>query len=363
MPTPAAPTPRSRRRRRRIWLGASLAVVAAAIAAAVIATTGNAPSGPPVKPWRSLSSALAGAKPGDTIVLPSGTYGRPGVLTTIDLNGTAGAPITIEGPASGAPVDFVGATRINGSHLVLTNLHFKGPTGPVLARTSDNPGGEEVLVAVYGDNVSLRHDEVSGDRWHAGVYVAGAQDLRITGSFIHDNGDRSAAAQANLDHGIYWANGSGLVANDLIEHNVAFGVHLYPAAGPVTVTNNTIVANGRSGVIVSAHSFHCVIVNNIVFGNVQNGIRSSSDLAGNGNAVLDNLLWANGERNFGTDLTGLAVSGNITVDPRFAGPRDFRLRSGSPAIGRALAQYAPRDDILGHARKPDHADLGAFESG
>jgi Right handed beta helix region len=362
MPTPAAPTPRSPRRR-RTWIGVSLAVLAAAVAAAVVVTSGNGPSGPPVKPWRSLSSALAGAKPGDTIVLPSGTYGRPGVLTRIDVSGAPGAPITIKGPTSGPPVDFVGATRINGSHLVFANLHFKGPTGPVLPRTSDNPGGEEVLVAVYGDNVSLRHDEVSGDHWHAGVYVAGAQDLRITGSFIHDNGDRSDPAQANLDHGIYWADGSGIVANDLIEHNLAFGVHLYPSAGPVTVANNTIVANGRSGVIVSAHSFHCVVVNNIVFGNVQNGIRSSSDLAGNGNAVLGNLLWANGERNFGTDLTGLAVSGNVTADPRFAGPRDFRLRAGSPAVGRALAQYAPRDDILGRPRPRGQADLGAFESG
>ena len=78
---------------------------------------------------------LRALRPGDTLRLAAGTYtGTPDTpgLPVYNLHGTADAPITIEGPAKGAPAVFVGVrnhntVRIaNTSHVVLRDFHVDG---------------------------------------------------------------------------------------------------------------------------------------------------------------------------------------------------------------------------------------------
>jgi Right handed beta helix region len=313
-----------------------------------------------VTPQRSkLSRALRAARPGETIALPAGTYGRPGTVLRVERGGSAGRPIVVRGPRRGAPAVVRGHVRIDASHVRFDRVVFAGPTGAVLPKSDGNPRGEEVEVWVRGADVELSSCEVRGSAWHAGVFVTG-RDVRIVRCHIHHNGDAGRDGAANLDQGVYWDSGSGLLANNLIDHNVAFGVQLYKAPSGVKVLNNTVVRNGRAGVIVSADAASNVVANNIVAFNGAPAV--SFDLNGRGNMLTGNLFWANGKAALAS-TDGLRSQSNIEADPRFVGRDDYRLRSGSPAAGRALRAYPVDGDLVGHGRPAGRpADLGAYQS-
>jgi nitrous oxidase accessory protein NosD len=217
-----------------------------------------------------------------------------------------------------------------------------------------------VLVSVmYGSDVEISGSEVRDSAWHAGIYVWDATGVRIVGNRIHDNGDRTEPSQANLDHGIYWAGGSGVVANNVIDHNVAYGVHLYPEANGVTVTQNTIVHSGRGGVIVADQAANTLVTNNVIADNDLYGIRGY-DLTGTGNVARRNLLWHNGSENLSG--AGIALSDNIVADPRLG--TDLRPLASSPAIDAASPGAVMPVDLDGVARpRGAGPDIGAYEAG
>jgi hypothetical protein len=137
---------------------------------------------------------------------------------------------------------------------------------------------------------------------------------------------------------------------------------------------NTSYTSGyrAAGIIVGGDGLgltadNIVIVNNIVawnnygiYGYYEDGSRGP---IGSGNVARRNLLYSNRYGNLRNDRPVIAFRDNITDhDPRFLdrGAADFRLTRGSPAVGRALPQFALKFDYSGHKRvgKPD---LGAFE--
>jgi parallel beta-helix repeat protein len=288
-----------------------------------------------------------------------GTYGARGASNELWHSGTARARITVMGqPGARRPI-VRGFTRLAGAHLRLSGLVFAGPTGNVQPARGDNPGGEQVVVAITGDDVTISDSVVRDGAWHAGIYVDGADGTRLIGNHIHDNGNRSDRAHANLDHGIYWARGTGQITNNVIERNVARGIQLYPAASGVVVTHNTIVGNGRSGIQLGAQASNNVIANNIVAFNRGSGIRSS-DLAGGNNQVVNNLVWSNDAGNIGPQKEGLSFARTIEADPRLR-RATYCPERGSPAIDRALSTYSPSQDYRGTRRVRRDADLGACE--
>jgi hypothetical protein len=267
-----------------------------------------------------------------------GTYGRRGTRLRIDRDGTSDNRITVRGEPGASRPRILGHVRIDGDHVRLDHLLLDGPTGPLLPRTAANPRGEEVEVWVRGHDVELSDCEVRQSAWHAGIFVTG-DDVRLLGNHIHDNGDPGQASAANLDHGIYWDSGSGLLANNLIDHNVAFGIHLYRHPAGVKVVHNTVVRNGRSGIILSAAASDVDVSSNIVALNARPDL--SFDLHGTGNSATGNLFWSNG----GTGVTatdGIQVADNVVADPLFAGPDDFRPARGSPAGRRGLGAFGSR---------------------
>jgi hypothetical protein len=312
-------------------------------------------------PWRSLAKAVSAAVPGDTIVISAGTYGARGTRLLVSTSGTASAPITFVGDPAGPMPTVLGFVRVSASHVRLRGLLFDGPTGAVLTPTSSNPLGEEVQIAVYGDHVEISGSEIRNNKWHAGIYLDGADDVRILGNHIHDNGNFNRPEQANLDHGIYFARGSGLVANNVIEHNLAHGVQLYPYASNVVVQQNTIVRNGKAGVIIGKAAANNLIVNNIVAHNTDNSIRSHS-LTGTGNVARDNVIWANGNGNLGTQTTGITLLANLVADPRFTSTTNYRLTTTSPARDRANPNHSTPTDRDNIPRPQGPApDIGAYE--
>lgn len=313
-------------------------------------------------PWRTLAKAIRAARPGETIILRSGVFAARGSRTDWITSGTAGASITFEGDRQGPRPVILGYNKIEGSHLRLSYLAFQGPTGRVHPPSAENPGGQEVMVWVAGSDDELDRCQITGSRWHAGVYVAGGGHVDLVANSISHNGDFGNLAQANLDQGVYWSSGSGgLIADNLIADNLANGVQLYPAARDVTVEENTIVGNGKSGVIIANDAADNVIINNIVARNSGDSVRSFA-LIGSSNLVENNLVWDNSGGGLGTEAAGLTLRSNIRADPRFTAANDYRPQPGSPAVGRLL--WIPASlpyDIDGASRWP-RPDIGAFQS-
>lgn len=268
--------------------------------------------GSATRPFRTPDRALRAAGPGDTIVLTPGTYGRRGEVLRLRASGRQGKPITIRGRLRGARPRLLGQVRVEGDYVRLIRLVFDGPTGQVDEPSPDNPGGEDVQVWIRGDRVTLADSEVRANLWHAGVFVT-ADDARILRNRVHDNGDRSDPARATLDQGIYWSSGSGgVIAGNLVQRNVGFGIQLYPDARDVRVVGNTLVRNGRAGVVIAGSTSGVTVTRNIVAFN--GDPRVTVSLSGAGNRLAENLFWANGASAVSA-TKGLAVGENATADP------------------------------------------------
>ena len=164
--------------------------------------------GTAAEPWRTIEQAIASVSPGATVVLLPGTYGAIDATTTMDRAGTPSAPITFRGDPGGPMPRILGHFKIAASHQRFNYLLFDGPTGKVKPASADNPDGEQVQVMIYGaavNGVEISDSEIRDSLWHAGIYLSTANDVRITGNYIHDNGDRNNPGQENLSHGIYFA--------------------------------------------------------------------------------------------------------------------------------------------------------------
>jgi Right handed beta helix region/Protein of unknown function (DUF1565)/RTX calcium-binding nonapeptide repeat (4 copies) len=317
------------------------------------------------QPWRTLAKAVASVSPGHTVVLLPGTYGARGTTNMMSRGGTAQAPVTFRGQPGAELPRILGLVKITSSHQRFNHLLFDGPTGMVKPPTSDNPDGEQVQISILGPAVSgieISDSEIRDSGWHAGIYLDTAEDVRITGNYIHDNGDFFDPVQENTSHGIYFSAGSGLIANNVIEHNVARGVQLYEGPHDVVIANNTVVGNGKAGIQFGNETTRSIAVNNVVAYNGSYGIRSAA-LTGTSNVVKRNLVWQNGSWNL-SPSDGLTLIDNLTLNPGFGPSDDFRATTASPLVDRALGGYAPPMDFDGEARPQGAApDLGAFESG
>jgi hypothetical protein len=310
------------------------------------------------QPWRTLGHAVQAAQPGDDVKFLAGVYGGYGIRTDWTAQGSSGAPITFDG---GGHATIRGYNKIVGSHLRVVGFSFRGPTGPVDARTAANPAGEEVMIWIAGGYVEVAHSEVTGSRWHAGIYVSGPGGVRIIADYVHRNGAFGDRAQANIDHGIYWGHGGGgVIADSVIAGNLADGVQLYPDATHVVVEQNTIVGNGKSGILISGRAAHNVVVDNIIAGNRENSVRTY-ELTGRDNVAENNLVWHNGDGNIGRQAAGLTLRHNLRANPRFVGPHNFHLKCGSPALGKAVRTGASLLYDIDGVSRGRWPDLGAYQ--
>ena len=302
------------------------------------------------RPFRTIGSALRLAKAGDTVLVRAGTYTE---WASFEGAGSAGAPVVLSNYPGERP-SITGRLRITGSYFRVSGFAFLG-------QTSANRSGTMIYVT-GGRHVEITGNEIA-NAWTHGIYLdAGATDIAITRNWIHDNG-----THAVYDHGIYWETArSGVIANNLVTGNRANGMQLYPNADDVVVTHNTVVGNGRFGIVVGGESTTSdgnMIVNNVVAFNADYGIRTYwGGPVGSGNVAQANLVYGNPKGNtFGSGMTFL---NSIVADPKFVARSsgDYHLGSGSPAIDRALAAYAQPVDYDGRSRPQGAAaDLGAFE--
>ena len=242
--------------------------------------------------------------------------------------------------------------RLTGNWLRLRNLVYDrnyAYASPVDLACTGEP------LHILGDDIELKGLEVRNGN-SSGIFLGGADRATIEGNWIHDNG-----THANADHGIYWSSGSGgTIANNVIERNLVYGIQMYPSPTGQLITQNTLVANGRAGMVLSGAS-NVVVVNNISAWNREEGIRTGSG-SNSGVVVERNVLFGNSADYYWQ--TPLTVISTIHADPFFVnrGAGNFHLAAGSPAVDVAISRYSTSTDYDGASRPSGAApDIGAFE--
>ena len=166
------------------------------------------------------------------------------------------------------------------------------------------------------------------------------------------------------------------ISNNVVLRNERSGVHIADYSSGtgsmknISIVNNTIDSNGTNadggsdwgdgGIFQIAASAQAVVIrNNIVSNNRVFSIVLGDGVAAAGQTAIDHNLFY-GFRDFSGETRGL---GPVEGDPLFQNPdAGMSLRAGSPAIDAGSAESAPTQDFTGRAR-PQGAgiDIGAFE--
>jgi hypothetical protein len=261
----------------------------------------------------------------------------------------------------------------NGSYVEINGFDITGP-----GRLGVQNMGSNTLVT----NNRIHHLTLSGGctgSGGAGIVNANYSSANgdIVGNVVHDIGKPGAC---NGVQGIYSSNKGGKIMNNVVYRASAYGIHLWHAATDVTIANNTVFANGSSGMgggIVTGvgdspggvQLKNTKVINNIVYKNPRLGISqycySGQSCIGSGNITANNLVNGNGSA---ISLKTGSATGTITLDPKFvsynpAATGDYRLQSTSPAVNKGTLSSAPTTDINLVARpKGGAVDIGAYES-
>jgi len=340
-----------------------------------VATNGaDSNAGTQAKPFKTLTKAAAAAKAGTTVHVAAGTYS--GNVTT-KVSGTSSNRIRFVSDAKwGAKIVGTGAEAAwtnSGNYIEINGFDISGS-----GRLGIVNNGSNTLVS----NNHIHDIKVSGGcsgGGGAGVVNANYSGSNgdIIGNVVHDIGTPGGC---NGVQGIYSSNKGGKIMNNVVYRASSYGIHLWHAATDVTIANNTVFANGSSGmgggiVIGTGDSPGGVqmkntrIINNIVVNNPRSGIMqycySGESCIGSGNVTANNLVYGNGSA---ISLKTGSATGTISADPKFvsynpAGTGDYRLQSSSPAVNTGSATSAPANDILGTARPLGGAvDIGAYEN-
>ncbi|MEN6306438.1 MAG: right-handed parallel beta-helix repeat-containing protein [Anaerohalosphaeraceae bacterium] len=239
----------------------------------------------------------------------------------IQLNG-----IGVSGCSGGIQTNFftqnnMGLSDCNGeiwsNTISFNTTGMKSCSGQIADNTVSNNAG-------YGLNQckgQIRDNRIM-DNGLAGISGGGDAESVVTGNFVIHNaaGIAGLTAEVIRENVISLNVGDGLsncttegIRNNIVAQNAGYGI----TGSTGMVTNNTVAANGNTGIKSSG-----AIKNNIVAYNAGYGIE--------GGQIAYNCLWQNTGGLYSGSVPG---AGNVAVDPLFADKEngDYHLKS---AVGR-----------------------------
>ncbi len=280
----------------------------------------------PPNAFTTIQAAINAASPGDTVVVPAGTY-----VEQINM-------------AEGVHVDGAGRDET----LVVGGFVFTGfTTDTVLSDlsvfdTGYATGGTAYtydLIVINGGDATLR--DVGAFYGRYGIYAYFADEVTVD--------------DARLGANWYGANAIGTTAFDISNSFVysggVGGIVTYGGSGG-DIFNNTVIANGYgggstaylTGGISSGSGGSERIYNNILVSNYY-GLNCASCAASWG----DNLVWGN-STDYVNDAS--AAASDLSADPRFNNPSegDYSLASTSPCIDAGNSSLFASTDKDGESR-------------
>ncbi|MGI5125271.1 right-handed parallel beta-helix repeat-containing protein [Pseudonocardia sp. CA-107938] len=362
------------------------------------------PTGPVINVAKggSISAALAKAKPGDTVLVPGGTYS--GGLD-VGVNGAPGKPITIQA-VPGQKVTITGGGGGNGlidlggrSNITMIGIGVKG---------SDSHG----IFAQGAKNIVLRDCEVA-DSQDGGIVFLESSNIKVQRCDIHGNNARGTSASneamsfdhtdnfeisfskvhGNGEEGIdaKYESSAGKIFSNTVDGNRGPNIYV-DSAKDVEVFNNTVTGTteeSKAGISIAVENLsdtkraaNIKVYNNVVRGNAGGGIGFWTESSGtfSGIQILNNTVVNNSGSDLkidGGNFSGLNIlrnnilgsaggTGSFTADHNIIGSigglldNALKVVAGSKAIGAGSPDGAPIFDITG-AKRTGGIDIGAFE--
>jgi hypothetical protein len=319
----------------------------------------------------SLRQAVAKAEPGDTVVVPAGTYtltlGWISIAKGIAVQGAGAdsARVVAEGPIHAFQVESPAPATISGMSITAGHV-TSGPTISFFLHGGavyNTPGSWLTLQGVSVSGTTLETTEAfPGPIRGAGIANNGT--LTVSDSTVSGNVEEAAGAgNGSQGAGLFNSGGSASIVNSTIAGNSQVATPGTSSSGAgienvgggtVQLTNVTVAGNTGSAAIRNGSTLNAV--NTIV----ANG--PSGNCAGTLTSLGHNLESA--------DECGLHAAGDqVGKDPLLGalggngGPTStMALAEGSPAIDAGDPAPCPTTDQRGVARpQRSGCDVGALE--
>jgi len=249
-----------------------LCVTAPAVAGTFYVATNGSDAGPgsAAQPWASLQHAVDAIRPGDTILVESGTYAG----CRIGHSGIPGAVCTLKADS--------------GAHVVVNSA------GPA------NRHGSNIEVELFDDMVSywtIDGIESAGSGRY-GIDIRVTESVTVQNCFVHNSAVTGIflafsyhpaiinnESSFNGEHGIYQSNSGDypVIRGNRLHHNAAAGLHMNgdrnftPGDGVISfalVEKNIVFENGvRGGSGINCDGVSdSIIRNNLLYNNHASGI-------------------------------------------------------------------------------------------
>ena len=291
----------------------SVMVVLGLVAAGLVVTPGTSQAaGDTIVVTTTIQAAVDAADPGDTVLVPAGTYTETVLVTEpgITVRGPRGA--VLDGAALGLQFG-IRVRSLDGSRLdgfTLEGLTIRGYSryGSQVSgvdnfrltgtRYLDNP--LYGLFPVRCSHGRVDHNEVSGS-YDSGVYVGQCTDVLVDHNVAHDN---TIGLEVELS--------SRIVVEDNVSTDNAIGalVQLTPGR-PVKVTQDVLVR----GNVLSGNDRPNTVTDGSLLAGLPGGV-GVANVGGDDVRILDNVVSGNPSGGIGVvSLPAAVVALDPTLDP------------------------------------------------
>ncbi|MCB2230848.1 right-handed parallel beta-helix repeat-containing protein [bacterium] len=307
---------------------------------------------------RDKALVLIGADRSETRLVTNAGYG----LYIENSRGTVIANLTITGGvrgADGAATD--AALVVRGSEVLIQDCDLVDNDN----RDTSIVVGIAGVAGREGADITLRACTIMNNSWDGVALYRGAT-AHITDCVIADGRgagigvtwDATCVAFRNEIRG-YWkgigAFGNSLLVarNNVVRDCIGWGL-IATGSSQADFVNNVVYHNGNCGVAPWSPESRGRIVNNIIVGNgwKESWVCPCVGVWNNGDwakwRFTNNIVWDNASANYEEIYDQTGLNGNLSADPMFVGPDDFRIKDGSPVLHAGDTSIFNTDGTVSH---------------